>query len=610
MGEVKLNLARKWRSKNFDEIIGQDLLVRMLKNGLYLQQYFPVYLFSGQRGCGKTSTARVFGTALNCERLEMFQGQPQKNPIPCLTCLSCKAMEQGKHPDFIEIDAASHTGVDNVRMLIDSASLMPLMGKKKIYLIDEAHMLSKAAFNALLKILEEPPASVVFILATTDPQKIIETVRSRCFQLFFKPVAINTLQDRLRMVCEQEGIPYDDAGLATIVKRTEGSVRDALNLLEQIRFSNKSVTHEAVLRVLGYIDDFALITLFRHVLHGESRELLQEIARMEWKKFSAQIIWDQMLELMRTALWLRHDITPKTFSDYHDDLKEVISGCSIKQLTVLLQMMYDQELLFGKTTSKHDFFEMVLLDMCQRMKKGGSGGGAPSAAIQIPMVSDDVGELDNEGDENEDEEDDEEEELDDEQVSIHVSNNKGSLHGEQTDVERSEVWKHMINEIMQLDEPLMNSIFVQGVFKSFDKKTGIVEIEFSREASFFQAWIEDMKALWEPCFKKFFGETSSLKPLFIGEPLPKKKRDVASSDVTQKPVPVSRQVPTSFSAVNKARSTKQEVPTRGQGFTRHPKEIYKPFAQEFLIDISDKDMWHKTHMIMSYLPGTIKEIRG
>ncbi len=185
MNEVKLNLARKWRSKNFNEIVGQDLPVRMLKNSLYREQFFPVYLFSGQRGCGKTTTARVFAMALNCALLKSFQQEPQTIILPCLQCESCIVALSGKHPDFIEIDAASHTGVDNVRQIVEAASYLPVLGSKKIYLIDEAHMLSKAAFNALLKILEEPPRSTLFILATTDLHKIIDTVQSRCFQLFF-----------------------------------------------------------------------------------------------------------------------------------------------------------------------------------------------------------------------------------------------------------------------------------------------------------------------------------------------------------------------------------------------------------------------------------------
>ncbi len=578
MGEVKLNLARKWRSKNFEEIIGQDLLIRMLKNGLYLQQFFPVYLFSGQRGCGKTTTARVFGAALNCEQLNMFQEQPQKNTVPCLLCVSCKAMEKGKHPDFIEIDAASHTGVDNMRMLIDSASLLPLMGSKKIYLIDEAHMLSKAAFNALLKILEEPPASVVFILATTDPQKIIETVRSRCFQLFFKPVETNTLQTRLRMVCEREEISFDDAGLSTIVKQTEGSVRDALNLLEQIRFSSNSVTHEAVLRVLGYIDDQELIALFKHALMGSPQQLLMAIAKMDWKKFSAQIMWSQMLELVRTALWLRYDITPTEFVEYHDEIKEIVRSCSIKQLATFLQTMYDQELLFGKTIAKHDFLEMVLLQICQRVKKGGSDGGAPSAVMQTPAAVDLPDDEDLEDELEEDEDQDEEEEEDQDSLACR--------------------WKKFVGVIERRDEPLIHSIFVQGVVKKFDEQTGILEVEFSQEAMFFNACIADTQSIWQPVLKNVFGEQVTLTPQFTGAPLPKKEKAVVSRSEPNRVHVTARLSPKSPDTGNR------------RSFGRQARGPYKPFAQEVAIDISDKEVWRKTHMIMNHIPGTVKEIRG
>ena len=204
---MHLNLARTWRSKHFDELVGQPLVVRLVKNSLYRNLIFPVYLLSGMRGCGKTSVARIFAAALNCEALEQFQRSPQEQQLPCLTCSSCLAMLKMNHPDFIEIDAASHTGVDNVRSIIDAASFVPVLGKKKIYLIDEAHMLSKAAFNAFLKILEEPPTSVVFMLATTDPHKILETVTSRCFHLFFDPIDAQAVALHLANVCTRRISP-------------------------------------------------------------------------------------------------------------------------------------------------------------------------------------------------------------------------------------------------------------------------------------------------------------------------------------------------------------------------------------------------------------------
>ena len=168
-----LNLTRLWRSRRFEEIIGQPLIVRMLKNSLYRDLFFPVYLFAGSKGCGKTSTARVFAAGVNCAQLPYFQKNPE-NQVPCLACQSCLAFTAGEHPDFIEIDGASHTSVDNVRSIIEASAFLPVLGRKKIYLIDEAHMLSKAACNAFLKILEEPPHSVMFILATTDAHKIID----------------------------------------------------------------------------------------------------------------------------------------------------------------------------------------------------------------------------------------------------------------------------------------------------------------------------------------------------------------------------------------------------------------------------------------------------
>ena len=280
MDTITRNLARKLRSQNFNQIIGQELTIKILKNSLYKTHYFPVYLFAGQRGCGKTTTARVFAAALNCEKLVQFQKNPKKL-VPCLSCISCISMKSGRHPDFIEIDAASHTGVDNVRQIIESATLLPLMGHKKIYLIDEAHMLSKAAFNALLKILEEPPSSVLFILATTIPLKIIDTVRSRCFQLFFKPIRTEILLEYLKKVCTQEKIRYDIPALELIIDQAEGSVRDALNLLEQVRFLGKTVSKEIVLQTLGYIDDNQLLCILTAVLQQQPQQVLNILKMLQ-----------------------------------------------------------------------------------------------------------------------------------------------------------------------------------------------------------------------------------------------------------------------------------------------------------------------------------------
>jgi DNA polymerase-3 subunit gamma/tau len=583
MNEVKLNLARKWRSKQFDEIIGQDLSIRMLKNSLYLQQYFPVYLFSGQRGCGKTTTARVFAASLNCECLPLFQKSPQKQAIPCLNCDSCKAMELGKHPDFIEIDAASHTGVDNIRMLIDSASLLPLMGRKKIYLIDEAHMLSKAAFNALLKILEEPPTSVIFILATTDPQKIIETVHSRCFQLFFRSVDMEVLHARLRDVCLQENISFDQEGLSLIIKQTDGSVRDALNLLEQVRFSSKEVTQKAVLDVLGFIDDAALLALFERVLSAYQKDVLQFISDLGWHHYSAHLIWVRLLELIRAALWIKHDVAPALFTEHHAQLKLMVSKCTVQQLIDFLQIMYDQELLFTKTTAKHDFIEMVLLQMCQRVNQSNSDSGTSSSSSQAPIVAggDEI-KGDFETEDEEIDEDNEEDGEDEETLTIR--------------------WKQFVTKVAALNDPLIHSIFTQGTIKQWDEEHKKVHVEFSKELGFFSDLLEQTKSDWQPLLSEVFEANITLVPLFTG----------ASRTIIKKTITGASQQPMVHSETKPRMLTKTQqtsAPYQKSANTKNNKSGSRLFATDKVIDISDTKVWHKTHLILHYLPGTVTEIR-
>jgi DNA polymerase-3 subunit gamma/tau len=364
-----LNLARKWRSRSFDQVVGQLLPVRMLKNSLYLGNLFPAYLFSGQRGCGKTTMARVFAAALNCEKLPYFQKNPKNNPMPCLACNSCAAMLDGHHPDFIEIDAASHTGVDNIRTIIDAASLMPLMGRKKIYLIDEAHMLSKAAFNAFLKILEEPPASVLFILATTDAQKIIETVKSRCFQLFFTPVDAQPLLDHLVAICEKENIHYDREGLKLIVDSTEGSVRDAINLLEQVRFSSNSVSKPAVSLALGQLDDEHLLALFHTLIFKEPADVLRYVEKNKLSLYSAESIWHTLSTMVRATIWIKNGVQSPYFTHYTAQLSEIASGCSVERLNSILDLFYCNEAVFKKTTMQHMLLEMIFLKISETNRK-------------------------------------------------------------------------------------------------------------------------------------------------------------------------------------------------------------------------------------------------
>ncbi len=579
MGEIKLNLARKWRSKNFEEIVGQDLSVRMLKNSLFLQHYFPVYLFSGQRGCGKTTTARVFAMALNCEQLATFRASPKSQPLPCLTCTSCLAMKAGKHPDFIEIDAASHTGVDHVRTLIDSSTLLPLMGNKKIYLIDEAHMLSKSAFNAFLKILEEPPSSVIFMLATTDPQKIIETVRSRCFQLLFRPIDDTALQNHLRMVCEKEQINFEDDGLSMIIRQTGGSARDALNLLETVRFSSNAITHAAVLKTIGHLDDQLLVAIFEAVFSGNAALVLKTVHTIQWRTYSASVMWERFLELIRASLWIKHGVMPEHFTEHIEQLKKLTRHCSARGLVRYLKLMYDQELLFNRTTAQHDLFEMILLQMCDYNKKFNSGGGTPSSAMVAAVT--------------ESEEDDEEEW---EEVIIEEEI-------EEEEEEETGGWQAFVRAIAQLNDPLISSVFTQGVVKEHDTATGFVTVEFPKELSFFNDWLQESKKLWQPLLCTNYGDNAILQAQFIGA-TPAKKAVRRPAIASQKSGPPhARSV---RPAAAQERPKKSYQPAR---FSRKQSHVPTLFANEVPVDTSDAQAWPIAHLVTQHISGTITELR-
>lgn len=356
-----LPLARKWRPTHFDAVVGQELTVRLLKNSLFRGSLYPVYLLAGQRGCGKTTVGRVFAAAVNCQALDEFMKAPQTVRVPCGTCASCQAMAQGNHPDFIEIDAASHTGVDNVRQIIEATSFLPQLGRKKIYLIDEAHMLSKAAFNAFLKILEEPPMSVLFMMATTDPFKIIDTVRSRCFQLFFNPIAEDVLVGYLEFICKQEQITFDRDGLTLVVRATEGSVRDALNLVERILLAEGNVTASSVRAVIGYVTDEGIVGLLEHLVMGNVTAI--EYFQNHLTATPAPLVWKKLFDGVRALLLTQLGVKNPAFEPYQERLAAMSKKITRERLVSWLQLLFEYEQQFLKTAEQQALLETVLVKM-------------------------------------------------------------------------------------------------------------------------------------------------------------------------------------------------------------------------------------------------------
>jgi len=595
-----LNLARKWRPQSFDQVIGQDISVRMLKNGLFLSKFFPVYLFAGQRGCGKTTTARIFAAAVNCAQLPEFQQNPSQ-PIPCLTCTSCTSMSAGNHPDFIEIDAASHTGVDNVRQIIESSSYMPLAGKKKIYLIDEAHMLSKAAFNAFLKILEEPPASVIFVLATTEVPKIPATVLSRCFQLSFPAISSPELKNHLKQICLNERVAIDDSALDLILNETEGSARDAINLLERVRFSNSAVapramsdtqevTEKTVLTVLGKISIGELITLFDLVIDQKAAQALAHLQVIEFEQRSAQILWDMIINLGRTLIWIKYGITTlgPNLQSSKTELTALAAKCSLNRLNSMLNLLWASEELFLRTNKKHIFLEMTLLQICQQVNVADLDDlirQCQTEAIGLPISSNP--------------------QVQEQPAPTYNATAIASAPSRAVmtppapqplpQPEISGLWGEFIKEVATLNDQLLHTILMQAAFAKVDEQKQLVIIALSANSAFFKDKIDATSALWLPALTKVFGPVKG----FFFAPSPA---------TALKPI-----TPPPYQAPPMQPAPPRPAPTPLQGarppFVKNDSWQSPSKSYEFLY-IKDPAQWPKASLILKYFPGKIRKIKA
>lgn len=269
------SLYRKYRPLTFDSVVGQQHIVSTLEHAITEGRLSHAYLFCGPRGTGKTTMARILAKALLCRNAEAARAEGASGCMPDGTCEECELIAEGNHPDIYELDAASRTGVDNVREeIINSVNFAPVRGKYKIYIIDEVHMLTTAAFNALLKTLEEPPAHVIFVLCTTDPQKILETILSRCQRFDFHRIGNEDIEHRLSYVCEQEGFDYDDEALAIVARHAKGGMRDALSTLEQLSvFGNGAVHADDARSLLGEVSDQILGEFARAIADRDVAEL-------------------------------------------------------------------------------------------------------------------------------------------------------------------------------------------------------------------------------------------------------------------------------------------------------------------------------------------------
>lgn len=285
-------LARKWRPKTFTELVGQEHVVKALTNALSQQRLHHAYLFTGTRGVGKTTLARILAKALNCEN--------GITPVPCGQCSACREIDSGRFIDLLELDAASNTGIDNMREVLDNAQYAPTRGRFKIYIIDEVHMLSAKAFNSMLKTLEEPPEHVKFILATTDPQKIPVTVLSRCLQFNLKQIPSPVIAGYLQQVLEKEKISGESSALQLLSRAAQGSMRDALSLLDQaIAHDAGKVTESGVREMLGVIDQTYLFEILRALLKHDGVALIAQAEQMASRSLSLEAALQDLATLLQ-----------------------------------------------------------------------------------------------------------------------------------------------------------------------------------------------------------------------------------------------------------------------------------------------------------------------
>jgi len=289
-----LALYRKYRPKTFDEVIGQDHIVKTLVNQIKLDKISHAYLFTGSRGTGKTSTAKIFAKAINCTN--------SKNGSPCLECEVCKGLE-GTNIDVLEIDAASNNGVDEIRDLREKVKYPPVVGKYKVYIIDEVHMLSTSAFNALLKTLEEPPKHTVFILATTEVHKLPATILSRCLRFDFRLVSLEKLSSLVKKILTEEKISFDDAAINAIARAGEGSVRDTLSIADRcVSFAGDNLSYESVISVLGVSEREVLISLADKIFAKKTGEALSLLDKVLSKGKSPLVFASDLISYFRDLL--------------------------------------------------------------------------------------------------------------------------------------------------------------------------------------------------------------------------------------------------------------------------------------------------------------------
>jgi DNA polymerase-3 subunit gamma/tau len=352
-----LVLARKWRPGGFDDLVGQEPIMRILKNAISQGRIAHAYLFSGPRGVGKTSSARILAKALNCKE--------GPSPAPCGVCESCTGIADGSSIDVIEIDGASNNSVDDIRDLRERVKYAPSGGRYKVYIIDEAHMLSGSAFNALLKTLEEPPPHVIFVLATTEMKKIPATVLSRCQHMPFRRISGNIIRERLTRISESEGIHISSPALGLVARAADGSMRDSLTILDQLSSLSEEIREEDVKNLLGIADFGLLAKVANALITGNRMEILEAVSLLSEQGADIRSFARELVQFFRDLLVASVMRKPEDVLDLNPEemtaVRDILAASSEDQLTLMLSEIMKASADVRSSSSPRLALEMALI---------------------------------------------------------------------------------------------------------------------------------------------------------------------------------------------------------------------------------------------------------
>lgn len=350
-------LYRTYRPQKFDEVAGQKQIIQTLKNAIKDNKIAHAYLFTGPRGTGKTTMAKLLAKALNCSCNEAK---------PCNECEACKAINEGSFADVIEIDAASNNGVDEVRSLIDKVKYAPIEGKYKVYIIDEVHMMSQGAFNALLKTLEEPPAHVIFVLATTEPHKVLPTILSRCQRFDFGRISTDDIKERVKDVLASENVSYDDEVIELVSELCDGGMRDALSILDQtIAYAGDSITAADVRSIYGIVSNEEKIDFLNNIVNNQHQTLLETISDFDKRGVDISRLTNNLIDLLKECVIYNGSNSFKGLKVINpnncDDIEKISTKKAFKMIDVLVEALSS----YRKVGTPKTLFEIACLKMCE-----------------------------------------------------------------------------------------------------------------------------------------------------------------------------------------------------------------------------------------------------